>query len=686
MSSRNYKKHADKVIAAFLRWNTKKDLDYILSHADPEAMLPDKIQWLADLINWIRKRSRLPGNFSEFRGQLQAVRIKFVFHLLERHPEWRDRVGRTLVSILSETSARKLFCHTGMSSETGLVNELLDRILSRILPSPLEARDLSQLFSRVFTKGSDAEWVRDINSDSVQKIYQLVSDHSHGRDPFFNLKQDMAQALFLLGAQATGSGLRDEVLSRSLHFENVQSSPFFALSASLKEYVELYAQKQSPASGPILRHIEECHRTVEEVFKKLESSGVSVGLVYELEKITGCLLRMKILLGFLSGKGEGTAPAFIAQLIDEQNGRTSIRGLLASTFHQLSRKIVERAGESGEHYITRSRQEYFQMFRSGCGGGALTALTTLLKYWISYLGLPLFIEGVFTSVNYSLSFLGIYACGFTLATKQPAMTAPALAGKLASIGDSWQESRQDSRALKGFLDEVTRIARSQFIAVVGNVGTVIPVCLLLDFIWRQISHAPCFSPTTATYVLHSLNPFAGLTIFYAAFTGVLLWASSILAGTVENWMVYRKLPDALSQHTLLQKILGKRRTEKFGKNLAHHTSGVAGNVILGFLLGMTPVFAKFFGAPLDVRHVTLSSGALALAISAKGPASVLTAEVALPCLGILVIGFFNFAVSFFLALTVAIRARNIQAPGRGRVRDALLQHFRRFPGDFFLPR
>ena len=33
------------------------------------------------------------------------------------------------------------------------------------------------------------------------------------------------------------------------------------------------------------------------------------------------------------------------------------------------------------------------------------------------------------------------------------------------------------------------------------------------------------------------------------------------------------------------------------------------------MLGMTPVLGKFFGLPLDVRHVTLNSGILSLATS-----------------------------------------------------------------------
>ena len=36
------------------------------------------------------------------------------------------------------------------------------------------------------------------------------------------------------------------------------------------------------------------------------------------------------------------------------------------------------------------------------------------------------------------------------------------------------------------------------------------------------------------------------------------------------------------------------------------------------MLGIVPVVAAFFGLPLDVRHVTLSTGQLAAAVGAAG--------------------------------------------------------------------
>ena len=106
---------------------------------------------------------------------------------------------------------------------------------------------------------------------------------------------------------------------------------------------------------------------------------------------------------------------------------------------------------------------------------------------------------------------------------------------------------------------------------------------------------------------------------------------------------------------------------------------------LGFLLGMSAVMGKFFGAPIDVRHVTLSTGSLALAACAVGPDVLTTAAFWKACLGIVLIGLLNFGVSFVLALSVAFRARGVGVRERFGLGRALVHRWRRGRRDFFLP-
>jgi site-specific recombinase len=132
------------------------------------------------------------------------------------------------------------------------------------------------------------------------------------------------------------------------------------------------------------------------------------------------------------------------------------------------------------------------------------------------------------------------------------------------------------------------------------------------------------------------------------------------------------------------RVVGRRTMAWLSRAFARNLSGAGGNVALGTLLGMTPVLGKFFGLPLEVRHVTLSTGALVLAASSfRGEA---LAQGLLPAmLGIAIIGLLNFGVSFALALLVALRAREVNRSDRLRLARAVLARFATQPKEFFLP-
>lgn len=119
--------------------------------------------------------------------------------------------------------------------------------------------------------------------------------------------------------------------------------------------------------------------------------------------------------------------------------------------------------------------------------------------------------------------------------------------------------------------------------------------------------------------------------------------------------------------------------------LEHNIAGLAGNISLGFLLGMFPVVAGFFGLPLDVRHVTLSTGQVSAALAALGSESFWKLSSLWIGLGILGIGLLNILVSFGLALFVAIRARNVRGPERNLLFRALGRRVLKSPLSFVLP-
>src|SRR5262249_46922151 len=148
--------------------------------------------------------------------------------------------------------------------------------------------------------------------------------------------------------------------------------------------------------------------------------------------------------------------------------------------------------------------------------------------------------------------------------------------------------------LEDLVTLIARICRSQLIAAIGNVGFVIPATLAFHYFYVRSTGHSFLNEARAEHTLESLHPWHSGTIYFATLTGVWLWMSSLAAGWLENWSTYRRLPDGIAQHRM-GKIFGRSTMRFIARKYAHNISGIGGNVAIGFLLGMIPVFGKFLG-------------------------------------------------------------------------------------------
>ena len=96
-----------------------------------------------------------------------------------------------------------------------------------------------------------------------------------------------------------------------------------------------------------------------------------------------------------------------------------------------------------------------------------------------------------------------------------------------------------------------------------------------------------------------------------------------------------------------------------------------------------PVIARFFGIPFDVRHVTLSTGTLALAAARFGTSSFGKDWFYYAMAGIGVTFVLNLGVSFSIASFVALRAYDVRAREQFLLLRYLLRQIVRSPLKFF---
>jgi site-specific recombinase len=599
-----------------------------------------------------------------------VARLRLLVTALERAPAFRRRFGAALTTLLENADFEPLF-EIGLPNDRGILEETSDRLARRFLPSTGDERDGAELIGRIVRNRRDAAMLSALPAELLRALTDCLGRAA----PWARAQAALRDAIALVATRTSALGLSREIRARSPEVA-LAASPYFLLPRLCDA---LFAGIGSTAACE--EQIAACRATLVSVHEHLEQFGVSIDVVYRMEVIEKSLERLHDLILLVHGDDAAeTAVSLVGKLARERQRDHSLRDLLRTNVHLLARKIIERAGETGEHYITATRAEYWKMIASAAGGGFLTAGTTVLKYLVAWGQFPLFVEGVFASTNYALSFVAMQLLGMTLATKQPSMTAAALAGALHGSLGREGEPEPELDELAGL---IARICRSQLAAAIGNLGMVIPTAIGFHFLYARLAGHPFFDEKAAEHTLHSLNPAHSGTVFFAALTGVLLWLSSVGAGWFENWAVYRHLADALARHRL-RRLVGRARMERFARWFRHHVAGFGGNVSLGALLGMTPVVGKFFGLPLEVRHVTLSTGSLALAVCAMGPRVAWSQGLFGAAVGIAVIGTLNFGVSFALALGVAVRARGVEHAGR-RLLRAVMARLLRSPGEFFFP-
>lgn len=636
-----------------------KQLHARLAELDAEADLEHRVDALEKLARWVCDGPKPPPFDGAPPESPATTRLRLLLRALDVVPTFRERLSGSVAALLRDASALRLLCEVGLPNDRGLLHETSDRLARRFLPSPPDHGDLAELFARMFRTERDAEWVASLPAELVLAFFERLGD------PWQPLREATEDALALLTTRISALGLSDEI-RRRVPSGPVRDSPFFRLPhASREELPDLCAM---------------CRHDMSAAHDNLERFGVSVDVVYRLEVIAKCLDRVEAILVALD---PGTTPelvaaetTFVAELCRARLREQSVRGVVTDNTQLLARKVIERAGETGEHYITVSRRDWWKMLASAAGGGFLTVFTCVAKFLTKWAHLAPAVDGMLSAVNYAGSFVTMQLLGFTLATKQPSMTAAALAGSI--------REQRDEHQLDDLITTIARICRSQLAAAIGNVGIVIPSAILFDVVFRALAARPFLDAENARYTIDSFHPLKSGTIPFAALTGVLLWGSSIGAGWLENWAVYRRLPEAIAEHRV-KRIVGRRVLGFLSRLFSKHVAGFGGSVTLGVLLGMTPAFGKFFGLPLDVRHVTLSAGALALSVKGLGLSALADPAVAWAALGIVAIGSMNFGISFLLALGVAFRAREIRS-GRGlKLLFAVLGRFVRSPLQFLYP-
>ena len=436
---------------------------------------------------------------------------------LEKHKEDAAILKQDLQVLLSLPHQTAFYAETCIRSALGFWLELSKRIGQRILPKPSDDGQLTDILQQVFTEESDYLWVASVGNDLWMELAitlqldQFVDDDSSVHLGMMNVME----AARALSYRIAGVALDRELMHAEPALE-FYDSPFLAQNAML---IPILERARNGGENLLIEEFREIDVLLDQGSKVLERSrrkagenGISVRLTYLLARLYQLMRRLRDLLEFMVAEDRLKHSITLMKTLTAavQTGHL-IQDFVGENVSLIARNITDHASRHGEHYIAEDRAAWWAMARSAAGGGFIIAIMAMLKLQLSLLHLPLLTEGIAFGLNYGIGFVLIHLLGFSVATKQPAMTASSIA---ATLEDA------KPRDLERLGDLAQNVVSTQFVAVLGNVGIALPMACLIAFIWPLLFGSAVASPEKSLHLLAEMHPWESAALFFAAIAGV----------------------------------------------------------------------------------------------------------------------------------------------------------------------
>jgi site-specific recombinase len=637
----------------------------------------DRLDALVALVDTIRPRRT--HNAKAINDTFRDMAIT-----LRSNPQACEGLRAALVWLLADTKAIHLYTDAGVLANEGFLTALSRRISNRLLPEEIDRDRLKDAVGLIFHRPLDDRWISQVDEEIWLDLLVVLRFHDLSKTPeALRIQRQLLNALEVVSYRITAIGLEPEFVRVYPVIERYES-PFLRQNAEMRLLFDQWqatAQTAPPTSddaAPLLVLVDQCDELLVRIRKGSEHTAASVGLTYLLVRASQNLLRLRRLIGVLYGKSARERVeqglALLREVIIGENRKNSVRDLIQMNIGLLATRITSNAGRAGEQYITSNRREYFKLLRSAMGAGLIVAIMAAVKIWLGQDHHAPFVQATLYSMNYVGGFVLMYVLHFSLATKQPAMTA----NRIAHSVDAENDHKIESLA-----DLVVRTARSQFVAVLGNIIVAVPVALLIAR-FTSLGAQPFPDPERAQQLLAQAAPLRALTWLQAMLTGVALFMTGLVSGYYDNKAIYARIGPRLQQLALLRRLLGPRGAAAVSAYVEAHLGGIAGCVFFGVVLGSTAAIGIVLGLPLDTLHVTFVSANCAYAWHSL-PNSITISRLIDSIAAVAIIGLLNLATSFGIALYVALRSRETRS---GYARPLIRQLGRRAwyaPLDFLFP-
>ncbi|MEP7170142.1 MAG: hypothetical protein ABI855_12285 [Bacteroidota bacterium] len=438
-----------------------------------------------------------------------AVRISALTDLLKDPPPLAKALRIYLINLYSAYNPLTLYTDAGILPGHGFFAETFKRIRYKLLPPLENITSTEYLVRKIFYYKTGYRNFEIIDDHVWQRLFISIGidgDVSKWENRQLNY---LLNALMILSQRITAIGLEPEVVSKLPEIEDLHS-PFFGLYREVQQFVDRFKEDASyiKTNEEDYRHIlvmvSQCLLSIDELHKHKENYGISVNLAYLMLRLEQHVKRLKTIFQLIQLRDVDEFNkelfSFTCEVVDGESKKYSIKKHLNDNLSLIAYKITEHTSLKGGHYRTVDRKEYYAMFKSAMGGGLIVAFLVILKVFAHHLHLAPFGEAFAYSMLYASGFIAIHLLHFTLATKQPAMTANTIAESLDGTG------KNDKVMLK-MVRLIAEISSAQFISLLGNIIIVLPAAFLLGWIYFYFTGSNIISGEEAHSMIMSLHPY-----------------------------------------------------------------------------------------------------------------------------------------------------------------------------------
>ena len=649
-------------------FKNKESFDTVLKKYFSEPYTLDSVQPMRELFQSLKQT-----NFEVFLAYLK------------NNEEIKNNFRDYLFLLFSNKSFSKALTEANILSENAFFPELKKRISYKFLPPVEDENTISYIISKVlFNPKSDSDYIKNIKPEDGSEFFKLMEIEKISTLP--KVKKELLISANILALRSVGNALEAGITKMVPEYKNFDN-PFVALQSELDSLIcrfkkdkDLQIDSKDVDYKQIKIYLQQCLDFVDKAFKNASKFGISSKINQSLLKIRQQLKRIQDIIPILVVDTEEdvltNSKNLVSNTLKYNSHRNNIRELIDDSTRLISHLITSHTAETGTHYIATSPKEYLKMFWKASGGGIIVGFLCIFKMMMSYSHGSEFSHAVLYSLNYAFGFIIIYLLGFTLATKQPAMTAATMAKVL-------HDESSSEKNYKEFANLVAKLSRTQFIAFVGNVLWSFPVALAIIYgmDWFLDKN---FAVAKADKLLKDLNPIESKAILHACIAGFFLFISGIISGNISNSSIFNQVPERISQSPFLNQVIGAKNSKKLSDFYTKHWAGIISNFWFGIFLGVIAPLGVFLGLDLDIRHITFSAGNFALALYGKG-FDIDTYTFVISLVTIFLIGAFNFIVSFGLSMLLAFRSRKVNFGELTIIYKSILKYFIKNPLRFFIP-